>query len=564
MHKVLAFFVLSCFAVGLYAQDKTVESRISAVTVYNDSAFVSRTTQVKVDAGDNTIIFDNILSQVEDNSVRAIADNDSVKIMGATLKSEYLTVASAENIRSVETDIMAVSDEMRALRDEQTALRDEKKYLDSIQLFASGQLPKDLVTKMPSAQDLENTLTFLSNRLRQNYKDSAALDIKMRDAEKRLMALRQKLGGLSGSNNKVKRTISVDLQAARPVTCQVTVSYMVPGAAWQPLYDARADVEKGRVELVSYALIRQASGEKWQDVEMTVSTAKPVTGGRLPYVAPWFLKPMENRVQDNMGLIGKVSYRGGGMRQARAYQKTAFALEEAHSDFFSEEAPAAAPAPAPLSTVADSGVAVTYKLPKKITIDTDNNENKLAISTQQLKADFTYSSFPRASALAYLGSRVKNADNLQLLAGNMNIFLNNEFVGSSTLDNVGPGEEFDLYLGADENVKVKREQLEKKVDETIIGNMLSPNKNTTFKYKIKVENYKAHKIKMRLFEAMPVSQEDRIRIKQLKVNPDATQKDWQARKGIYLWEFELEPGKNKEIDYEYTIEHPREMLVDGL
>jgi uncharacterized protein (TIGR02231 family) len=188
----------------------------------------------------------------------------------------------------------------------------------------------------------------------------------------------------------------------------------------------------------------------------------------------------------------------------------------------------------------------------------------LAISTQQLTADFTYSSFPRASALAYLGSRVKNAANLQLLAGNMNIFLNGEFVGSSTIDNVGPGEEFDLYLGADENVKVKREQLEKKVDETIIGNILSPNKNTAFKYKIKIENYKSRKIKMKLFEAMPISQDDRIKIKQLKVSPDASQKDWQSRKGIYLWEFELEAGKNKEITFDYTIEHPREMAVEGL
>jgi len=562
MRKVFVFLVFSFFVAGVYAQDKTVESRISAVTVYNDSAFVSRSAQVKLDAGDNTVLFDNILSRAEENSIRAVTDSGHVKIMGAVLKSEYLTAASAENIRMVEADIVAVGDEIRELNDGRTALRDEKKYLDSIQLFASGQLPKDLVTKMPTAQDLENTLTFLSNRLKQNYKDAAALDIKLRDAQKRLTALRQKLNALSGSNNKVKRTISVDLQAAKPVTCEVTVSYMVSGASWQPLYDARADVEKGNVELVSYALIRQATGEKWQDVEMTVSTAKPVTGGRLPYVAPWLLKPAQPRAEE-MLLFEEKAKSKRMMVQSQAYNSMALKkdmdVEGVGVDKF---APAAAPVP--LSAVADSGVAVTYKLPKKITIDTDNNENKLAISTQQLAADFTYSSFPRASALAYLGSRVKNAANLQLLAGNMNVFLNGEFVGTSTLDNVGPGEEFDLYLGADENVKVKREQTEKKVDETLIGNVLGPNKNTAFKYKIKVENYKAHKIKMRLFEAMPVSQDDRIKVKQLKVNPEPNKKDWQSRKGVYLWQLELEPGKNSEISYEYTIEHPREMVVDGL
>jgi len=557
MHKSLICFFAVLLAGNLYAQDKIVESHISAVTVYSDSAFVSRTAQVKLEAGTNTLIFDNILSNVQENSIRALANNDSVKIMGATLKSEYLTVASAENIRSLETDIRAVNDEIRALRDEQTALQDEKKYLDSVQLFAAGQLPKDLATKMPSAQDLENTLNFLGNKLKQNYKDRASLDIKLRDAQERLNALQQKLNTLAGENNKIKRSIVVDIEAAALGTCNLTVSYMVSGAVWQPLYDARANVEKGMVELVSYALIRQSTGEKWSNVDLTVSTAKPVTGGRLPYVAPWFLKPAENyALRFEEKALRKPASCGREMVQEEAFNAAAFT-----DSYKKEREPQKQVA---LSKVADSGVAVTYTLPKKVTLDTDNTESKLAISTQQLTANFTYSSFPRASALAYLGSRVKNAANLQLLAGNMNIFLNGEFVGNSTIDNVGSGEEFDLYLGADENVKVKREQLEKKVDETIIGSMLGPNKNTAFKYRTKVENYKNRKVKVRLFDSMPVSQDDRIKIKQLKVTPEATQKDWQTRKGVYLWEFELEPGRNKEIFCEYTIEHPREMAVDGL
>ncbi len=165
---------------------------------------------------------------------------------------------------------------------------------------------------------------------------------------------------------------------------------------------------------------------------------------------------------------------------------------------------------------------------------------------------------------AYLGTRVTNAKDLQLLAGRVNIFLEGDFVGTSSIDNIGPGEEFDLYLGADENVKVKREQIEKKVDETLIAGIPSPTKRTSFKYKLTVESYKSKKINVNLFEAMPVSEDDRIKVKIEKASLEPKEKDWKDRKGVWLWDLELEPRQKREIIYSYIIEHPRDMQVEGL
>lgn len=216
------------------------------------------------------------------------------------------------------------------------------------------------------------------------------------------------------------------------------------------------------------------------------------------------------------------------------------------------------------SQMEQKGVSIVYKIIRPVTIKSDGSENKYPISSQILKANFEYSSYPRLKPFAYLGSRVVNSKDLQLLAGQVNLFLEGDYVGKSTIDNVGPGEEFNLYLGIDENVKVKREQISRKVDDILIGGIKSPNRTTTFEYKLTVENYKSKVINVHLFEAIPVSENERIKVKTFDVRPKPKDKDWKDRKGIWRWEFPLKPKEKKEISYKFSVEHPRNMNIPGI
>jgi hypothetical protein len=69
---------------------------------------------------------------------------------------------------------------------------------------------------------------------------------------------------------------------------------------------------------------------------------------------------------------------------------------------------------------------------------------------------------------------------------------------------------------------------------------------------------------VKLFEALPVPEDDRIKVKIEKVSLEPKEKDWKDRKGIWLWELELEPKAKKEIFYNLVVEHPREMQIEGL
>jgi len=547
--KIIIFLGLLLFiGVNVYAAEIEVKSEIGEICVYTDSALINRVTHLELDKGTYTAIFSNIIPEVDENSLRVSAEGMAViRLFGAQVKREYLEEVPSERIKQLREEIQRLEDEITRMQNLKTILSEKKKFLNSITLFSNTQIPQDLITSMPQISDLENILSFLDTELKDIYTQALDCELEIRDLNNKLETLKRELSQVSGVQRKLKRSIMVELEVLKEGTTDLKVSYLVGGASWNPIYDARANFEKSEVELVSYGVIKQVTGVDWLEVDCSLSTAKPRIGGSIPYVASWFLRPYQREV-----LSDKVSAPLATAYQTEAFKKEAGALEEGVESEMK------------YATAEEKGIAIIYNLPSKVSVKSDKSEHKFPVSSQILSAEFEYSSYPRVSPFAYLGSRVTNSKGLQLLAGRVNIFLEGDFVGFSGIGNIAPSEEFDLYLGIDENVKVKREILEKKVDETLIAGIPSRTKKTTFKYKLTVENYKSKKIKVKLFEAIPVSEDDRIKIKIDEISLEPDKEDWEDRKGIWLWELELEPQQKQEIFYAFTLEHPRDMLIEGL
>ncbi len=547
--KIVVFLGLILFlGANACAAEIEVKSEIGEVSVYADSALINRLVSLELDKGAHKVIFPDIIPDVDENSLRVSAEGTAViRLFGAQVKKEYLEEIPSERIKQLLEEIQILEDEIIRTQNLKTVLAEKKKFLNSITLFSSTQIPQDLITSMPKISDLENILIFLDTELKDVYSQNLGCEIEIRDLKNKVETLKRELSQISGVQRKLKRSITVELEVLKEGSTGLKVSYLVRGASWNPIYDARADFEKSEVELVSYGVIKQITGEDWSGVDCSLSTAKPRIGGSMPYVASWFLRPYEAVVlRDKIPAAPSLAY------QTEAFKKEAGAVEEKVEGEIE------------FATAEEKGIAVIYKLPSRVSVKSDKSEHKFPISSQILSAEFEYSSYPRISPFAYLGSRVTNSKGLQMLAGRVNIFLEGDFVGSSGIGNIAPSEEFDLYLGIDENVKVKRELIEKKVDETLIAGIPSRTKKTTFKYKLTVENYKSKKIKVKLFEAIPVSEDDRIKVKIDEISLEPSKKDWEDRKGIWLWQLELETEQKQEIFYAFTVEHPRDMEVEGL
>ncbi|MBF0122736.1 MAG: DUF4139 domain-containing protein, partial [Candidatus Omnitrophica bacterium] len=212
-----------------------------------------------------------------------------------------------------------------------------------------------------------------------------------------------------------------------------------------------------------------------------------------------------------------------------------------------------------------SGASLVYKVARPVTIKSDGSETRVPLMSQTLDAVFEYAATPKLSSYAYLRSKVTNGPEDQLLAGRVNIFLDGAYVGASDIaKTIATGEAFDLYLGADEGVVVKRELLEEKSDDTLIGSIPSSTKKIAYKYKLTVENYKPRAIKISLFDQIPVAQDDKIKVVkvELSVKPDTDK--YKDHEGVYLWTLNLQSKEKREIILSYVVEYPRDMNVEGL
>jgi uncharacterized protein (TIGR02231 family) len=178
-----------------------------------------------------------------------------------------------------------------------------------------------------------------------------------------------------------------------------------------------------------------------------------------------------------------------------------------------------------------------------------------------LKGEFLYYALPKTSPLTFLICKA-SADK-ELLGGMLNVYFGGRYVGKTSLSEKKAGEEFDLNLGADREVKVSREKLRDKMKETFWG-MERKNVVRDLAFKITVENLKDKPIKMRVLDSVPVSRTDKIEVKDVKITPNPTEKNYQEKEGVLLWELDIKPGERKEIRIEFTVTYPKDQPISGL
>jgi uncharacterized protein (TIGR02231 family) len=566
MRKIFAMVLFICSSMFLavfvvFAADITAESHLTQVSVYPDSALLTRSASIELAPGEHAVIFSDIIPELDENTIRVSGQGSAkVKILGAQVKKEFLKEKPGERVQELEKQIEETQMARRENEETLNILSQEREFLSSLRFFSQGQLPKDLITKVPSATEIDGILKFLDVSMKSNYAQNRTLENAIRDIDRKLEALLRELYEIN-TPDKMKRSIIVEVQVLKAGNLDLIVTYLVPGASWQSLYDARASFEKGEVELVSYGLVRQQTGEDWPGIDMVLSTARPTRGGRMPELFSWFLRPYQP-VQAMRK--AKASFAMAGEAVSSAADYAPYYLESNIGGKEMEEKALEAPAEVSYATAQDKGASVVYKIPRKASVKADGSAVRLPVFAQTLAAKFKYAAYPKANPLAYLASRVTNSKDLQLLPGRVNLFLNDDFVGASRIDSIAPGEDFDFYLGVDESVKVKREEIEHKMDDVLLGGIPSPNRIVTMKYKLTVENYKSNKITVELFESMPVSGDEKIRVKIENVSVEPKNKDFKDKKGVWRWEMELEPKAKKEISYTLVVEYPRNLIVEGL
>jgi uncharacterized protein (TIGR02231 family) len=530
------------------------DSRISAVTVYQDRAVVTRTATVQLPGGTTELVFANLPQALNEQSLQVSGKGTAqATILDVSAKQTYVDYTPDARVKELEDQLKGLGKQMRGLDDRQTLLNAQSSTLDRMEGALFAPPTKDV--PRPDLNQFTASLAYLSEQKAKITSDRAALDEQREELQNKINTVQNQLNELRGAGGKAFKTVTVRVAAAQAGSLDLSLSYTVPGASWVPSYDARLASAERLVQLDYFGIVRQNTGEDWKDVALTLSTARPSLGGAAPVLSVWQLdvfNPILLRQQaareerQRHDMANKAVAPAAVNMQTLTSNLTEGVGGEDKDAFFAT------------ATIEAGATSAAFKIAVSSSIPSDNSPQKVPVTSASLKAVPEYLTVPKRQAAAFLTSKVVNSSDFPLLAGAMNVFLDGTFVATSGLRTVMSGEKFDLALGVDDGIAIKHKRVNKFTEDTGLTNS---GKRITYEYLLTIQNNKKTSERVIVADQVPLSRNEKVVVKLL--SPDA--KDVKPTdEGTLKWTLDLKPGEKRELTVKFTVEYDNNVNVSGL
>ncbi|KAI8996468.1 hypothetical protein BD414DRAFT_512864 [Trametes punicea] len=398
---------------------------VKSATIFQSSAAeLTRGLAIGLKVSMPPISYDPILRQPD--LVRTSGVSRDVRVLDVVYKRKpnlLFKTRREENspeIRELVSKCVAIEAEQQVLRQEAALLDESAGLATKPQAAANGR--NNGVAIIPD-RVLEFLEKFVQRKMAAN-RALQSLDDRIADLEDKLSTLR--------NDHKGK---------------------LVSAVTWRPFYDLHATT---------------STGEEWNNLTLTLSAASSQAQQQqsVPPLNPLKLTAVNNldppnpppSSQGRAGLsrtsgfaatqehgcfraaepiVVPASPSSRARRASRSPTRTA--LEEEHTDHAEALPLPSSPTRSPLS--------VAYRVEGDVSVPSDGEEHKLTVALLNFKAELKYVCVPRRSPTVYIVSKVKNASEYDLLAGTMNVFMNDGFVTKTSIGLIAADERFDYVFG---------------------------------------------------------------------------------------------------------------------
>ncbi|HUG10430.1 MAG TPA: mucoidy inhibitor MuiA family protein [Opitutaceae bacterium] len=528
-----------------------LQSTITAATVYLDRAVVTRTGVIELAPGEHELVLSDLPASLLDQSLIVSGRGTArATILDVGARTRWLDFTPNDRVRDLEDQLKTFGRDMRLLDDRTGLLDRQLALLQNISNTATRPPGEESNQPRVSVEEWERLMLFANGGFARIATERQEVDFSREQTQEKMNRVHAELAQVRGAGGKNVKDVTVRVAVEGAGRLAVSLSYTLPDARWMPTYDARFSTSARTVALGYFGVVRQRTGEDWNNIDLTLSTARPSLGGAAPILNTWYLdlfqpamvaQELRRREQS-----AKAAYAVSDMV---AQAPAAVGEGKDKREYDSENVSA---------TVAQGATSATFRIPVKANIPADNAPHKVGITTLPFQADLSYAATPKLVEAAFLSAKVKNDSDFPILAGPMAVFLDETFVANGGIGTVMTGEKFDLALGADDGIRIERKRLNRFTEE--IG-MISKETRITYDVLITVQNNRKTTEKITVRDQLPVSRNEKIVAKLLS---PATKDMTQEPGGLLSWTFELKPGEKREIALKVSVTHPVEMQVSGL
>jgi uncharacterized protein (TIGR02231 family) len=531
------------------AADLTLPSRIDAVTVFPDAAAVTRLGEVRVPAGQHTVILRGLPATIDPASIRIEGSGDGQLLIGsADIRRVAAETAPSEDsqkrLRELRTELAKIRGRIDALEAQKKAVGDFARM--AAEAAAKEGKGFDLAQARAAWTAVGEGTAQANEALQGEMARAADLDVEIKATE---MAAGRPRPGLAPVVD-----LAIAVEAPRDLSASLRVTYRVGGARWTPVYDAALDtVANGpiaKVNLVRRAAVVQRTGEDWGEVELTLSTARVAGGATAPEVMTQALA-----LRDPM-----VAFEADQLRRQRSVAQ----------GVARPEPPAAMAAPAPMAEMAKAveqeaaasatAFSASFTAPGRVSVARDGTARTLRLSSHVLDAPLLAKVAPALETRAYLSTNLTWVDDVPLLAGEVSLTRDGVFVGKARLGAVAAGDQFDLGFGADDRIKVERVPVRRRDNDPAGWNA---SRNQISDHRTTITNLHRRPMKISVIDRVPVSENSAITVEPLATNTAPIDKIVQDRRGVMGWTHDYAPSEKREIRLGWRLRWPADRELVG-
>lgn len=544
-------FLLMAFIAGgtqsAQAREIIAESYLTAATVYTNRATVTREAVIDVPAGASAAVFRGLPPGLMPDSLRAEGESAAPVIFGAlTHRLRPQSELSAPREQELTAQLETLEDRKKVIEAERAALAVQHKFLETLGQQAGERSGEQIAELRLNSGQWQQAASDLGQGVEEILKADLAHGTALRALDQEIRKIRDELAQLRTGQRR-SYEITIPLESAQDTRLTIRLSYQLPNVSWRPVYDARLDTESGALELVQYGSVRQNTGEDWDDVRLTLSTAQPHRGAGLPDLPPHWVDlydPSAPRLSREMAADSMVMSRAA----APAMEYMAQADDKAAG--FAE------------AEINTGGFVTEYNIPGQANVKADGSESKVMIGRFDTENKMQIQIKPQISTDAYLISRATLQGDVPLLPGTASLFRDGSYVGQMALPLLRPGQAQDIGFGIDDQIAVTRSIIQ---DERSDATFLSRDNSQERHFATVIENSRAQNVELVVLETIPAPRHDRIKMEILSGQTTAGyERDIDDTPGLLRWTLPLAGGGQQRVTLGWKVSWPRDQAVSGL
>ncbi|MEL6919498.1 MAG: mucoidy inhibitor MuiA family protein [Pseudomonadota bacterium] len=529
------------------------DSAVDAVTVYPSGAQVTRLSKVDIEAGEHIIIIDDLPAGIDPASVRVSGEGSApLGILGVDVRTSIIeSGGSSEQRIALEARRDELQDLQASLQQQRADINVRRELLQALVRNAAtgGDEPA-----LMSAVSLNETLSVVAEQLADLNAQTIATRAQERETQKEIARVQSQLS-LLAPRQEQRMLVEVSVSAEQAASATLNVKYNVREAGWRAVYDASLSLEDGvedvNLDLKRRALVEQSTRESWDNVALTLSTARPTAATQAPQLQANVIdqvpdRPMAIQQQGNgnQRAFSPASKSGGGMLGLQ--------------NMVTADTEVVAVAQERSAEMNTGGFNATFNIAGRVSVSNAREAKSVLLGSDTVAVEVSALSVPRIDPTAYLVAEFTLSGEATYLPGEVLLTRDGTYIGRGSMPLLAPGDTHQLGFGNDDFITVERVDKDRTQGET--GILVSSNTETR-EAVITVTNNHTFDMPVRIIDRVPVSDHEDIEVEALAGNTSPSETNVDGKRGVVAFDLNVAAGGDAQIDLGYRVMWPTEMKI---